>query len=300
MFKIKYVKHLSIIVLCVIILFTSSLSAFAESTGSFKFIDCSDVAFSYWADKDGDGKKELYDCNNLVTSYYHSSYNFGGVLYPCSEYDYDKSLGGYTKMFNFIFPLQFVSGAEYTVNFNYAFNISTVTNLTFFLVYSFFDGSSSENVVLYQTEDANTYNWHNVNCSFQVPTFNKSFTVSFMILTTTSSVTSEGYRQIFWFSDMNITKPDDFQGPPIDDSASEQIDDINNQISSIEGELPKIDADELDGLINGVNIDEYNNGFRAFNRVFDDVITALDMQAVLIFCLSFGLAIYIIGRRLRA
>ena len=78
----------------------------------------------------------------------------------------------------------------------------------------------------------------------------------------------------------------------------DKVDDINKDIEDTESNLPDFDGSDFDKVINTDILSDLSKGFIAVNSVFSIVIDKLGFTAVIVFFLSFGLAIYIIGRRL--
>lgn len=83
-----------------------------------------------------------------------------------------------------------------------------------------------------------------------------------------------------------------------DTSAKDNIDNINKDIEDTESGLPSVDGSDFDKVINTDILSDLSKGFVAVNTVFSIVTEKLGFTSVIVFFLSFGLAIYIIGRRL--
>lgn len=83
-----------------------------------------------------------------------------------------------------------------------------------------------------------------------------------------------------------------------DTSAKDNIDDINKDIENTESGLPSVDGSDFDNVVNTDILSDLSKGFVAVNTVFSIVTEKLGFTSVIVFFLSFGLAIYIIGRRL--
>lgn len=88
-------------------------------------------------------------------------------------------------------------------------------------------------------------------------------------------------------------KPDDFSSEGADGFNS-----ISDELESSDSQLPQLSQDVLDNSFDSSIISELNLGFMALNNVFDVVTSALGFTSVLVFLMGFGLAVYIIGRRL--
>ena len=110
----------------------------------------------------------------------------------------------------------------------------------------------------------------------------------------------------FGFSNFVLTDLDDYGSftPPSDVEAptsnfgpsSDELDVVAADLAEIE-ELYKIDSEELDRLLH-LNMNDYDNGLTVVKTVVEDVLDASQLLPVLTFVLAWGLAIYIIGRRL--
>lgn len=80
------------------------------------------------------------------------------------------------------------------------------------------------------------------------------------------------------------------------------VDDLNNGASEADEAVPSINESDLNSALNqeGVTffISDLTNSFMFFEMLYESVISSLNIEALILFCLSFGIAIYIIGRRL--
>lgn len=90
-----------------------------------------------------------------------------------------------------------------------------------------------------------------------------------------------------------------------DDIMSEgqtSVDDLNNGASEADEAVPSINESDLNSALNQEGITSFINdltaSFQFFNMIYENVVSALNIEALIFFCLSFGIAIYIIGRRL--
>lgn len=95
-----------------------------------------------------------------------------------------------------------------------------------------------------------------------------------------------------------LIKGKDVSKDDFDTSGKDNIDNINKDIEDTESNLPGFDGSDFDKVINTDILSDLSKGFIAVNSVFSIVIDKLGFTAVIVFFLSFGLAIYIIGRRL--
>lgn len=83
-----------------------------------------------------------------------------------------------------------------------------------------------------------------------------------------------------------------------DTSGKDNIDNINKDIEDTESNLPDFNGSDFDKVINTDILSNLSKGFIALNSVFSIVVDKLGFTSIIVFFLSFGLAIYIIGRRL--
>lgn len=93
--------------------------------------------------------------------------------------------------------------------------------------------------------------------------------------------------------DMSLADKDNF-----DTSGKDGFDNMSDELEAAEGDLPTLESDDLDKSFDIHILSDLNNGFIAINNIFDEVTSALGFTSVITFVLTFGIGIYLLGRRL--
>ncbi len=105
-----------------------------------------------------------------------------------------------------------------------------------------------------------------------------------------SGSVSQGFDELIQGEEVN---PDDFST-----EGTDSINNISDELESAESQLPQLTESDLTDNFDLSILSELNKGFIALNNVFDLVTSSLGFTSVLVFLLGFGLAVYILGRRL--
>lgn len=296
-FKSKYGKLFASFFFASVLLVTLNLNCFADSIGSFKFSD-----FDYEAHvAQGNGTPSINVTSSMQVSYQAAAFaSMSGQM--VSVYRFPTQYNSYNKILSLSIPLSFSVGKSYNVKFDYTANYSS--NASFFFVIDVrasSDNSTLDTISLYEGSVGSGYQKNSIDVNFNVPYYTQSFYFVFVCLITSGGGNST-VGQAFFFSDMliNSTTVEDEYGSftPPDSDFSQSSDDLGGLASDI-GNLDdyQIDVDELEALFD-MDMSDYDNGLTAVKRVVEDVLNATGMLSVLTFFLAFGLAIYILGRRL--
>lgn len=296
----RYSKHLFILLTSFILIFSFQFNTFAVSTSStLRFYDTSFKAYANGLSSD------KIDVTNKVTKSYSNSGKYTSFSFP--KYD-DVGAVGLALKLDSGFNVDLYPGESYSFNFRYAQRLNSLNWFKLSVYYytgnnpnSSSDWVEGENLfiyTLYEQFDNTFTTWKNVNGTFTVPTFNSSFYSSFVLEYINNDVAGSSLNQILYLGDFSYSLSSPLYGEhynPPDTNISSNIDDYNDIVSS----LPTVDSDNLSDLMSSFDISDFSKAFDCFNTVFDNFISSLNLTHVLLFTLTFGLGIYVLGRRLK-
>lgn len=292
MFKTKYKKHLLTLIVTVLLLVSINLNSFALSSLTVDFNKGSYRASIVTSSGVSDVTRTT--ARGRVT--------YKGV--PCTAFQYNSSYEYNHKILLVGADISFYSDTQYKFSGKFACQNSFLPDEMLFSLTVYITNSSGESLPLIPLLNdfhcsSTTDNWTTFNGTFRFPDtagYNESFQLFLIVIFTTYPTNIP--NTLYYLSDVVFEIDDPMYGqhytPP-----DNPMNDMNDKIESVDKDLPTIDDVDLSGLMNSFDFSEYNQGFSSFNDVFSKVLTATNMTSVLLFTLTFGLGIYIIGRRLR-
>ncbi|MGN0539430.1 MAG: hypothetical protein ACI4KI_06200 [Candidatus Fimenecus sp.] len=290
----KLVKFLFCFSLCFSLVFFNSFSASAAST-TLRFYDT-----SYKAYANGLSGSNKIDITNKVTKTYYSSGQY--TLFNFPKYD-DVGATGLALKLDSGFNVNLYPGKSYSFSFRYVqrFNSMAWVKLSVYYYtgnnpYSSSDWVEGENLFIYSLYELNDSgsSWHDVNGTFTVPTFNSSFYCAFVLEYISNDVVGSSSNQWIALGDFTYSLYDPYLNPgTYDPPTSNSWEDSKDEFSSVEAEMPTL----ADGDLSDVDLSNFSKGFACINSIFDKLLTKTNLSVVLVFSLTFGLGIYLIGRK---
>lgn len=290
----KLVKFLFCLSLCFSLVFFNSFSAFAAST-TLRFYDTSFKAYA-----NGLSPSNKIDITNKVTYRYVSSDHY--TEYNLPKYT-DVGATGLALKLDTGFNVDLYPGKSYKFNFRYVqrFNSLCIFKMSVYYYTGNNPSNSSdwvegENLFIYTlNERFNTgYPWQDVSGTFTVPTFNNSFYCAFVFEFTFNDSDTSNLKPFIRLGDFSYSLYDPYLNPgTYDPPTSNAWEDSQDEFSSVEAALPSLS----DGDLSDVDLSNFSKGFSCINSLFDKLLSKTNLTAVLAFSLTFGLGIYLIGRK---
>lgn len=279
--------------LCVVLLFLFLVPVSADSTviANFSSVQIGIDSFFYISSDSG-----LVDVSSSVTKsdLSRDNWHFTEFSFPASYSNQNKYL-----MLN-LAGLTFYSDTDYTVDFAFRQNFNSTMSVVCQVVFLSLDGNTSLGMYPFFEDTVRlSYDTCFLSGRFHSPSISGSYNVYLVIQANINGSSSPiDVLQRFAVGDFRFSLDSPLYGDHYENDTSE-IDDLNNRIEAVEGELPSMEDVPLDELFGDVSIEDYNNGFVAVNNMFDTVIGVTDFGAVILFCLAIGLCTYLLGRRVR-
>lgn len=100
----------------------------------------------------------------------------------------------------------------------------------------------------------------------------------------------------FCVSDLKVNAIGPLYGEPIITPDTDDLDNTLDDYENVMDELPSINGDELDSLLN-FDFSSFTDGLVFVREMFNHTMSVFGFNAVLAFALTIGLATYIIGRK---
>lgn len=287
---IEYGKKLLTPFIVFVLLFALNINTFATG-GVYSFYDYDFVAFAtlngtstnvtshvkknvpiFTADNGRNVTRYTYDMTTVTASYMSINTGVQLDLYTVTEYEY-----------NFQFRL---SESEHTA----------YVNITLFIDDSADSGDTI--VQLFNSSNVSANDWVTVSGKFKTPDIVGS--AQYVVLVQIGDEDGGGshlvYSNMIDLSDFYINPIGPLYGKPIETPDSSELEDTLDEYEDVMSQLPTIDGNELDNLMN-FDFSSFTDGLAFVRDMFNRTMSVFGFNAVLVFALTIGLATYIIGRK---
>lgn len=283
-------KHLFSILITFVLLFSLNLNTFASS-GLYSFYDYDFVAYAningnstnvtshvkkniptFTADNGRSVTRYTFDMSTVTASYMSINTGVQMDLYTVTEYEY-----------NFQFRLSETDHSAYV-------------NITLFIDDSADTGDTI--VQLFNSSNVSANDWVTVSGKFKTPDIVGS--AQYVVLVQIGDEDGGGshlvYSNIIDISDFYINPVGPLYGKPIETPDTEDLENTLDDYENVMNELPSIDGDELDRLLN-FNFSSFTDSMEFVRAMFNHTMSVFGFNSVLAFALAIGLATYILGRK---
>ena len=291
--------RISLVAMCAVLLFVAIVPASAASssfTVDFSGTRLGTDAQFYIVQDDS-----LVDVTSTISKSSLTQNVSGLGNWHFTEFAYPVSYSTYSKYFMIsLAGLQFYSDSDYTFETAVFQNFNSQCHVTLSMVYLSLDGQTTyEHITFYDSDVSLSFNPLVLQGTLHTPSISGSYNIYLVYqVNLLGSELPINVMQRYRLGDFRFSLDSPLYGDHYENDTSE-IDDLNNRIESVEGQLPSMEDVPLDELFGDVSIEDYNNGFVAVNNMFDTVIGVTDFGAVILFCLAIGLCTYLLGRRVR-
>lgn len=216
-----------------------------------------------------------------------------------SLFDTPVEYARYAKLFTFdLYGLKLKTDTDYQFSFPFFQNYTSPTSVFVQIYFKNTATGTTEHFEVVNVESKSlNYAYDNVfTGTVHTPSISGSYQVNLLVMLSSDGGNS-AVSQKFWFGDCSFVLDSPLYGDHYEGDTSD-IDDINNQIEAIEGQLPNMDDVDLSGLLDPSQLDAYINGFEAVNASFGRIVDAFELAPIILFSLAIGLCNYLLGRRL--
>lgn len=291
----KYIKKLLSVFICVLFIFSFNFNAYAAAL--YQTCDLDKGSYKAYV-------RELDSSGNVISSEdVTSSTGRGRVTVngrSCTAFRYDKAYNTYQKHLECGVDMALYPGYQYnfsgafSTNYNfkydYLFKISVVFIMT--------DGTNNFSVTLYEgsfdNPDNSASSWTDFSGNFIIPdNFSGNLEGALLIMVNSYGAISVQSHYLY-FTNFEFTVDHPLY-TPVDPEP-----DPSNPFDDFKGndtDLPDSSDVNIDDLMD-FDLSDYGEGFFVLNKIFDRVTDALEFKPIILFCLTLGLGVYIIGRKL--
>ncbi len=280
-------KHLFSFALTLVLLFSLNLNSFAATSNIVCFAG-SDYSCSYVTSTDSS-----VTCTS-ATSVSTGVQNVDGYDLNTSVFRFPTVSTNLTKQIISKADLEIYTNTKYKYDFYIKLgNTSGSSGIVGIFIFYYVNGEHNSSTQLFLNDNVSTNLWTKVSGSFQTPDL--SGNVSCVVMFSFSC--SENSGRYFYLTDATFTLDDPLlSGTPIETPSTDDLDNTLNDYENVMGELPSINGDELDNLLN-FDFDSFTAGMSFVRDMFDRTMSVFGFTSVLSFALAIGLATYLIGRK---
>ena len=289
--KIKYGKKLLTPFIVFVLLFALNINTFASSS-LYSFYDYDFVASAF-----------INGTSTNVTSHVKKSVPTIFVAAngrSVTRYSFDMSTVTASYM-SINTGVQFDLYTDTEYEYNFQFRLSETDHTAYVNITLWIDDSSDIGdgiVQLFNSSNVSANDWVTVNGKFKTPDI--VGTAQYVILVQIGDEDGGGshliYSNIIDISDFYINPVGPLYGKPIVTPDSTDLENTLDEYDDVMSELPEIDGDELDNLMN-FDFSSFADGLAFVRDMFNRTMSVFGFNAVLVFALTIGLATYIIGRK---
>lgn len=289
-------KKLLFAFLCVFLLISFNVNTFAASLHQVCNLDEGSYK-AYVRELDSSG-------NVLSSSDVTSSTGRGRATVngrSCTAFRYDKAYKAYQKHLECGVDMALYPGYQYNYSgaFSTNYNLKSQSQFSISVFFIMTDGTNDFSVTLYQgsfnNSDGSAASWTDFSGNFIIPNnFSGNLQGALLIMVNALGSDSAWVAHDLYFTDFSFDVDH-----PLYSSQDPEPDPSNpfDDFDSSSSDLPDSSDVDLEDLMT-FDFSDFTEGFSAVNKIFDRVTDALAIKPVILFCLTLGLATYIIGRKL--